>query len=197
MRDDQKRSLNRRRHKPWAAFRPRLEPVENRVLLSTFIVTNTGDNGGVNPAPFAGTGTLRQAIIDSNATDPAASGGTSQIDFAIPASTDSLFDTPVPGFDPGTQTWTIKLAGPLPTITSPVTIDGYSEGEVGVPFRYPTQAGLAIQTLSVLGSPTGGTFSLTGLPAAPFTPTPPIPWNATAAQVKAASKRSTVPAPSR
>ena len=35
---------------------------------ATFTVTNTGDNGGVNPAPGAGTGTLRQAIIDANAT---------------------------------------------------------------------------------------------------------------------------------
>ena len=77
-------------------------------------------------------------------------------------------------------------SGALPTITNSVTIDGYSQAEVGIPFRYPTEAGLSIQTLSVLGNPTGGTFSLTGLPSAPFTPTPPIPWDATAAQVQAA-----------
>src|SRR5437870_13791238 len=33
----------------------------------TFLVTNTGDNGGLNPAPGAGTGTLRQALIDATA----------------------------------------------------------------------------------------------------------------------------------
>ena len=38
-----------------------------RVSAATFTVTNTGDNGGVNPAPGAGTGTLRQAIVDANA----------------------------------------------------------------------------------------------------------------------------------
>ncbi|MFZ1496692.1 MAG: right-handed parallel beta-helix repeat-containing protein, partial [Saprospiraceae bacterium] len=40
-------------------------------MAADFIVTNTGDNGGVNPAVGAGTGTLRQAIVDANATtDP-------------------------------------------------------------------------------------------------------------------------------
>ena len=33
---------------------------------TTFSVTDTGDNGGVNPAPNVGTGTLRQAIVDAN-----------------------------------------------------------------------------------------------------------------------------------
>ena len=35
-----------------------LEPLEDRTLMSIFTVVNTGDNGGVNPAPGAGTGTL-------------------------------------------------------------------------------------------------------------------------------------------
>src|ERR1051325_10574687 len=35
--------------------------------VMTFVVTNAGDNGGVNPNPGAGTGTLRQAIVDANA----------------------------------------------------------------------------------------------------------------------------------
>ena len=30
---------------------------------AVFVVTNTGDNGGVNPLPGAGTGTLRQALV--------------------------------------------------------------------------------------------------------------------------------------
>src|SRR5262252_9108581 len=37
------------------------------VHATGFPVTNTGDNNGVNPAPNAGTGTLRQAIVDANA----------------------------------------------------------------------------------------------------------------------------------
>jgi len=44
------------------------QDLEMRRLLSVFQVTSTGDNGGVNPAQFAGTGTFRQAIIDSNAS---------------------------------------------------------------------------------------------------------------------------------
>ena len=39
-------------------LRPRLEVMEDRTLLSTFLVTNTGDSGP---------GSLRQAILDSNA----------------------------------------------------------------------------------------------------------------------------------
>jgi hypothetical protein len=59
---------------PWKRNRkklrraPRLEQLEDRTVPSTFYVTNTGDNGGINPLPGAGTGTLRQAIIDANAT---------------------------------------------------------------------------------------------------------------------------------
>ena len=55
-----------------------VEALEARRLLATFTVTNTGDNGGVDPAPNAGTGTLRQAIVDANAT-----AGTNQIVFHI------------------------------------------------------------------------------------------------------------------
>src|SRR5207237_192711 len=59
----------------------RLEPLEDRTVPSTCWVTNTGDNLGANPAAFAGTGTLRQAIIDANAT-----AGLDTIKFNIPAS---------------------------------------------------------------------------------------------------------------
>lgn len=77
---------------------------------TTFTVTNTGDNGGINPAAFAGTGTLRQAIIDANAT-----AGADQIYFNIPGS--------------GVQT--ITFAGVLPAITGQVQIDGYSQPGAG------------------------------------------------------------------
>ena len=52
-------------------LRPRLEVMEDRTLLSTFLVSNTGDSGP---------GSLRQAILDSNA----ATGATNTIDFDIP-----------------------------------------------------------------------------------------------------------------
>ena len=72
--------------------------MEDRTLLSTFLVTNTGDSGP---------GSLRQAILDSNA----ATGATNTIDFDIP----------------GTGVQTIAPLSPLPAITSPVLIDGASQ----------------------------------------------------------------------
>ena len=79
--------------------------MEDRTLLSTFLVSNTGDSGP---------GSLRQAILDSNA----ATGATNTIDFDIPG--------------PGVQT--IAPLSPLPAITNPVLIDGYSQpGYAGTP----------------------------------------------------------------
>ena len=71
--------------------------MEDRTLLSTFTVTNTADSGP---------GSLRQAILDSNAVT-----GGNTIDFDIPGS--------------GVQT--IALSSGLPTITTAVLIDGYSQ----------------------------------------------------------------------
>src|SRR5262249_33494311 len=70
---------------------------------ATFTVTNTGDNGGGNPAPRAGTGTLRQAIVYANAI-----AGADTIKFAAGV------------------TRTITLARSLPQITHDVTINGPS-----------------------------------------------------------------------
>src|ERR1700722_1774471 len=67
-------------------IRLRLEQLEDRMLPSTFVVSNTGDNGAVNPAPFAGTGTLRQAIIDANANP-----GVDTINFAIGTGAQTIF----------------------------------------------------------------------------------------------------------
>ena len=79
--------------------------MEDRTLLSTFSVTNTVDSGP---------GSLRQAILDSDA----ASGGTNTIDFAIP----------------GTGVRTIALTSPLPPITTPTLLDGSSQpGFAGTP----------------------------------------------------------------
>jgi hypothetical protein len=86
-------------------FRPSFELVEDRTLLSTFIVTNTADSGR---------GSLRQSIVDSNA----ASGQTNTIDFAIPGG--------------GVQT--VSPLTPLPPITQAVLVDGESQpGFAGTP----------------------------------------------------------------
>ena len=63
----------------------------------TFSVVNTGDSGP---------GTLHQAILDANAHP-----GADVIAFGIP----------------GTGVQTITLTSPLPVITDPVTIDGYTQ----------------------------------------------------------------------
>ena len=98
-----------RRHASWKkqarSLRPLMEAVEDRILLTTFIVKNTTDNV-TTPAA----GSLRAAILASNAA-----GGTNTIQFNIAAS--------------GIQT--IALVGALPTITTPVTIDGTSENGYG------------------------------------------------------------------
>jgi titin len=85
----------RRRHER----RPRffVEPLEGRQMLSAFTVTNTSDSGA---------GSLRQAIINSNATT-----GPNAINFDIPGS--------------GVQV--IGLLSALPVLVQPVTIDGTTE----------------------------------------------------------------------
>jgi hypothetical protein len=83
------------------SFRPVLETMEDRCLLSVFTVTNTLD---------ADPGSLRQAILDSNGTP-----GVNTIDFAIAG-------TGVHTIQVGSTTGTA-----LPAITNSVTIDGYSQ----------------------------------------------------------------------
>lgn len=153
----------RRRSRPWA------ESIERRLLLATFPVSHTGDSGS---------GSLRQAILDSNATP-----GADSIVFGIPASSSPLLDTPVPGFDPETQTWTIIPLSPLPAIADGTTLDGYSQAHAPVPFRYPSTIA---QILAMTGGPTGGSFTLTTSAPLPIITTDPIPWDANAAQVLAA-----------
>jgi titin len=86
-------------------FRPHVEVLEGRWLPSTFLVTTTDD---------AGAGSLRQAILDANATP-----GTNEIDFAIG--------------DGGTQTIRPR-SSPLPDVTHSVIIDGTTQpGFTGSP----------------------------------------------------------------
>jgi hypothetical protein len=92
--------------RPSRHFRPSIEEFEDRCVPTTFTVTNTGDNGGSNPLHGAGTGTLRQAIVDSNFA-----GGSNTINFNISGS--------------GVQI--INLAAALPTITATVVINATSQ----------------------------------------------------------------------
>ncbi len=78
-------------------YRPGIDAIESRLLLSTFTVTTVADNGP---------GTLRQAIYEVDSA-----GGTNTINFDIPGS--------------GPQV--IMPTSALPPITSPVTIDGYTQ----------------------------------------------------------------------
>ena len=105
-------------------FRPRLEFMEDRTLLSTFLVNTTADSGA---------GSLRQAILDSNA----ATSGTSTIDFAIP----------------GQGVQTIAPISPLPAITNSVLIDGFSQ---------PGYAGTPLIELSGSSAETADGLTITG-----------------------------------
>lgn len=96
---------------------------------TTYTVANTGDNGGTNPAPHANTGTLRQAIVDSNAD-----GGTNTIGFNIP----------------GPGPFTITLAARLPFITSSVAIDGLSQPGARANTNTPDQGPLNTQLMVAL-----------------------------------------------
>jgi hypothetical protein len=92
---DLRRPGRRARCRP---FPLQVEAIESRLLLTTFIVTSTGDGGP---------GTLRQAILDANA----AAAPNDTIDFNIGSG--------------GVRT--IAPLSPLPAITAPVTIDGTSQ----------------------------------------------------------------------
>ncbi len=87
----------------------RLEQLEERCLLSVFTVTNTADSGP---------GSLRDAITQANANP-----GPDEIHFSIPMS-DPGFTASNPA---GAQWWTITLSSPLPTITDPVRILGFTQ----------------------------------------------------------------------
>ncbi len=84
-------------------FRPRLETLEDRELLATLLVINTNDSG---------VGSLRQAILDSNASV----GVIDTINFAIA----------------GMGIPSIALTSALPTVTDPVIIDGTTEPAGGL-----------------------------------------------------------------
>src|SRR5687768_3257703 len=97
--------MRRRNRKLRRFFAPRLEPLEDRRLLATFTVTNTLD---------AGAGSLRQAILDANASQ---GGGT--IQFSIPATDLNHIDVDaaLPGGDPAPDVWRIQPLTELPALS--------------------------------------------------------------------------------
>ena len=114
-----KRQTARSRRQATPGARPRVEVLEDRVLPSTYVVTNTGDNGGVNPTPGGGTGTLRQAIVDADAAGTGSTANPDLIQFSIP--------TTDPGYQSGTGSFTIQPLSVLPTITDTIFLDGYTQ----------------------------------------------------------------------
>jgi hypothetical protein len=161
-------------------------------LLATFYVTDTADYpAGLTSAHIEAqySGTLRYALEQANAN-----AGPDNIFFQIPASAAPWLNTPVPGFDPYTQSWRITLERPLPAVTDSVVIDGYSQAHAGVPYRYPAQFTFIneIQHLIVTGNPTSGTFQLrvplvSGVSAGGLTAA--LPYNATAMQIQTEMER--------
>ena len=106
--DGKRRKMSRRRlamqkKKKRRPFQPDFHGLERRMMPSTFTVTDTSDSDA---------GSLRQAILNSNATP-----GSNTIDFNI-----------------GTGARTISLLSALPAITVPVLLDGTSQpGFTGAP----------------------------------------------------------------
>ncbi len=161
----------------WRRIPAGLEILESRQLLASqpYVVSVTADS--------LAAGTLRSAILAANQdTGP----GPFDVVFNIPASTAPDLNVPVAGFDPVTQTWQITLNSPLPTITHPISIDGFSEANNAIPYRYGDELISDVQTLTVLGAPTGGTFTLTTAAPLPVGTTAPLSIGATEAQVQAA-----------
>jgi titin len=92
------------RRRPRPPVRPQLEELERRLAPATFTVSNTND---------AGAGSLRLAILDSNATP-----GLDTIAFNVP----------------GAGGHTITPLSPLPFVTDPVILDGTTQpGYAGAP----------------------------------------------------------------
>ena len=103
--DRGRRRASRRREALWRRrqpFQPDFHDLERRMMPAMFLVNTTADSGP---------GSLRQAIIDSNAAT-----GPNTIDFSIGAV--------------GSQQ-TITPLSVLPIVTNPVLIDGWSQGGSG------------------------------------------------------------------
>ncbi len=101
--------------------RPLAEVLEGRQLLAVIKVTSIGDADG---ADGSDTLSLRQAIEVSNGTLAVSSLTAAQKSLVVGAlSSPNTIDFAIPGTGP----FTIMPASPLPSITSAVVIDGYSQ----------------------------------------------------------------------
>ena len=126
-------------------IRPRVELVEERILLSSsFVVSNTQDSGP---------GSLRQAISDADGTS-----GSSSTTFAI---------------TPTAASYVINLMTPLPAITQPVVIDGTGQtGYAGTPIIEINGGGMIGDGL-LLATGSGGStikgLDIVGFPDSSFT----------------------------
>src|SRR3954454_20559188 len=101
MNKSQRRILRAARRVSPKSFRPGLEGMESRVLLSNFLVTTTSD------VPVSNQLTLREAIEAANANP-----GPDTISFSFPAQN-------IPGvidFDRTFQAWRIHVDSALPAI---------------------------------------------------------------------------------
>ena len=102
----------------------------NPVIIPVFIVTNTND---------IGPGSLRQAILDSNASPPPPPGTANLIEFNISGS--------------GVQT--IMPATQLPDITQPLMIDGYTQPGSSPNTNPPGQGDNAVILIELSGAIAG------------------------------------------
>jgi hypothetical protein len=120
-----------------ARYRPCLELLEDRLVPRTFVVTNSLETG---------LGSLQQAILNANGFP-----GRDTIEFNVDG-------------DPA-EVHTIQLVHPLPAISDPVVIDGYSQPGAAeglatfsvVAQRFPRQA---VSFRATATSPGGNTSVL-------------------------------------
>ncbi len=97
-----------------SVYRPRVESMEDRLLMAVITVTSTGDTIG---AP-GGSVTLREAITAANSHKNIGN----VVAVGAYGTDDTIaFDIPGPGVH------TIAPTSPLPVITDPLTIDGYTQ----------------------------------------------------------------------
>jgi hypothetical protein len=108
--------------------------LDERRLLSVFTVTNTLDDGS--------TGSLRWAVTQVNADTSDTGTNPDLIQFDIPPGD--------PGYSAGI--WTIAPLSPLPTISNPAIVDGYTQAGAQPNTNGPTQGDNAHLTIEVSGS---------------------------------------------
>lgn len=113
---------HRRSPQPRQARTLAVEHLEERQVLSTFLVLNTANSGA---------GSLRQAILDANSNP-----GADAIEFQIPSSDPNFVDVDshLPGGDADPDAYVIRLSTRLPAFTDTsggTTIDGRSQTVFG------------------------------------------------------------------